>query len=377
MVLGGERQRRLQLDQRLVGGIDRDLLRDELVPGADPARGQLLNLDAAEELDRVRLGPGADARSDDRPPRLAREQGAHDVADLELIAREGDRPDDAALGLEPSRDGVGDGHRSICGAIGAPVECGDKLGAPLLGVLLPLEEPLLALAGARVAPVQDEADLFDDRAVLQFATANAAGEVDVERHGEPVDQKQNENTRRQRQQLFPSSHPPGGAPAIGLEDRLRGPTWNHGGNRRRRDRPGDGRDIRPVGMSGSRDHSRLSGRRGRTKAERAWGRLGAAHHRTASAGVLRGFSRRVGTISLDGPDAGSQRRPQKPETRLPKLGTAHEAAERVFDALGTIGTVGTMVPVGEGGGRRRPRRPCERGQPAAPFVFRGSRNSYK
>ena len=37
----------------------------------------------------------------------------NDVADLELIAREGDRPDDAALGLEPRGDGVGDGHRPI------------------------------------------------------------------------------------------------------------------------------------------------------------------------------------------------------------------------------------------------------------------------
>ena len=75
VILGGERQRGLEGHQRLVGRIDRDLVRDELMPGADLARRQLLDLDAAEELDRARLGLRADARSNDRSPRLARRRG--------------------------------------------------------------------------------------------------------------------------------------------------------------------------------------------------------------------------------------------------------------------------------------------------------------
>jgi hypothetical protein len=61
---------------------------------------------------------------------------------------------------------------------------GDKLGAPLLGLPLAFEEPLLSLAGSRIAPVENVPGLLDDRAILQLTATDAAGEVDVERHNQ-------------------------------------------------------------------------------------------------------------------------------------------------------------------------------------------------
>ena len=70
----------------------------------------------------------------------------------------------------------------VRGAIDAPLIGRDKLGAPLLGVPLAFEEPLLPLASPRIAPVQDVARLLDDRAILQLPATDAACEIDVERH---------------------------------------------------------------------------------------------------------------------------------------------------------------------------------------------------
>ena len=205
MVLGRERQRGLEKLHRPVGAIDRDFFAQKLVPRSDAARRHFLHPLLAEKLNRSVRRLRTFAGMNNRDTGVTLRQRPDNVARLEGVGGERDRPDRASLGIEPRSDGVADGDGSVGGAIDAPVICRDKLGAPLLGVSLALEEPLLPLASSRIAPVQDVARLLDDRAVLQFATTDAAREIDVERHArDGDDQKQNENTTRKRAQLFRS-----------------------------------------------------------------------------------------------------------------------------------------------------------------------------
>ena len=166
VVLSCERQRSLEDLHRLVGAIVRNLVADQFVPRADASRGQLLHLFSAKKLDRPVLRLNAFARADDGATRLARWEGSHDVAGLERVGCEGDRPDRAALRLEPRGDGVGDSYGLARRVIGATVVSSQKPRAPLLSVALAFEKSLLPLACTRIAPIQDVARLLDDRAIL-------------------------------------------------------------------------------------------------------------------------------------------------------------------------------------------------------------------
>jgi hypothetical protein len=202
VILGRERQRGLQDLHRPVGAIDRHLIAQKLVPGPDATGRKLLHLLAAKQHDRFLRGLRAFAGVDDRAARLARRERPDDVTGLKGVGAVGDRSNRSALGFEPRGDSVGDGHELGGGAIRAPLKGRDKLGAPLLGVTLAFEETLLPVAGSRVAPVQDVASLLDGRAVFQLSATDAASEVDVERHGQPLIKTERKNTARRRAQLF-------------------------------------------------------------------------------------------------------------------------------------------------------------------------------
>jgi len=180
---------------------------------------------------------------------------------------------------------------------------------------------------------------------------------------DPVDQRETKtkNTRRQRQQLFPWSH---SLPRRAAEP-LRRLASRADLEPRRGDRPGDGRDTRPVGMSGPRDHSRLSRRRGRTTAGGALGhpQRRASRGRSLCRDHVRRWSRR-----------GSQRRPQKPETCLPKFWTAHVAQEKGLRRSRDRRDHG---PGGRGGGLTRAPLATGRANQPSPSFFGGSRDSYK